>query len=266
MLLPCISTAQTNLSRSGAAHLRAAETLKTMASTKDDKLQVAEEYEKITESDPKYAEAYLEAARIYSALTPELGTSAYQKAKNLFEDYASLRPNAASEIDADLIVLEVMLKKHANGPTKLDGTWGEWSNGSFYPWVKIRHNGNGYDVEFVGKVGTSITKDFQVNVNGSSCSIIVKTFYDNRPDLRKKGWSYYYDDCDGNADPGFPHSGEYRYNESLTTWYFNIDLSNTPLEMKCEKIHTDYYLNGSNTYSDTDRNRVNIFNKKLIKR
>lgn len=267
-LLPCISIAQTNLSRDGAAHLRAAETLKSMAASIDDKLQVAEEYEKVTQSNPNYADAYLEAARIYSALTPEVGNTAYQKAKTLFLKYANLRPKEASEIDADLIVLEAMLKKYANGPTKLDGTWGEIGRkGHFYPCAEIKHNGYGYDVKFIGDLSTSsgYTKDVQVNVNGTLCSIIVQTFHDNRPALRTEGWSSYYDDCDGDADPGFPRSGRYHYNETLTTWHYNIDLSKTPLEMKCEKIHHDYYLNGSNTYSDTKRN-VSLFDKKLVKK
>ncbi len=271
-LVPCTSVAQTNLSRSGAAHLRAAETLKAMASTTDDKLQVAEEYEKITESDPKYAEAYLEAARIYSALTPELGTSAYQKAKNLFEDYANLRPNAASEIDADLIVLEAMLKKHANGPTRLDGIWSEWWPGYSQYVDMLEVSNNGSKIRLINPKAMFTTqgygsiRDVDVKVNGSECSIIVKVFHDERSKLREKGWTKYYNDCDGDADPGFPRSGIYYYNESLTTWYYTINLSKTPLVMKCEKIHTDYYLNGSNTYSDTDKTDMWMFEKKLVKR
>lgn len=269
---PCTSAAQKNLSREGTAHLRAAETLKTMATSTDDKAQVAEEYVKVTKSDPDYADAYLEAARIYSALTPELGKSAYQKAKSLFEQYADLRPKQASEIDADLIVLEAMLRKHANGPTRLDGIWSEWWRGysKYVDMLEVSNNGSKVrlinpDAMFTTS-GYGSIRDIDVNVNGSECSIIVKVFHDERPRLRKKGWSHYYDDCDSNADPGFPRSGRYNYNESLTTWYYSIDLSHTPLEMICEKIHTDYYMDGSHTYSKTDRKDMYHFHKKLEKK
>ena len=139
-LLCCVNmNAQTNLSREGAAHLRAADTLKSMMVNADDKLQVAEEYEKVIKSDPNYAKAYIEAARIYSALTPELGTSAYNKAKQLYKTYVSINPSASSEIDADLIVLEAMLKKFSNSPVRIDGIWQQYSSYTGKSWDVLDH-------------------------------------------------------------------------------------------------------------------------------
>ncbi|MBQ9094228.1 MAG: hypothetical protein IJY03_09660 [Prevotella sp.] len=272
-LLCCVNmNAQTNLSREGAAHLRAAETLKSMMVNADDKLQVAEEYEKVIKSDPNYAKAYIEAARIYSALTPELGTSAYNKAKQLYKTYVSINPSASSEIDADLIVLEAMLKKFSNSPVRIDGIWQQYSSYTGKSWDVLEVSGNGSNVRLIDPAyqfttpGYGSIRDVRISVNGSQCFIVVKVFHDERSRLREKGWTKYYDDCDGNADPGFPRSGRYYYNESLTTWYYTVDLSKTPLVMECEKIHTDYYFNGSNTYSDTDMNRLNLFKKELIKK
>lgn len=261
--------AQNNLSRNGAAHLRAAEMLKDMMSTSDDKLQVAEEYEKVIENDPDYAPAYLEAARIYSALTPELGKPVYQKAKSLFNSYAELNPSD-SEIDAELIVLEALLKKHANGPSKTDGVWVQWSNGKSFDVLDVRNNGTSVkliDPDYLfTSPGYGSIQDVDITLNGTQCSIIVKVFHDERSRLREKGWSNYVGDCDGDADPGFPRYGQYKYNESLTTWYYTVNLAETPLVMECEKIHTDYYLNGDNTYSDTDRDRMIMFKRELSKK
>lgn len=245
-----------SLSRSGAAHLKAAQTLKSMASTTDDNLQVAEEYEKIIETDPGYAEAYIEAARIYSTLVPQLGMPAYDKAENLFRRYAELRPAEASDVDAELIVLEAMLRKYNNGPNRLDGIWSQWSRGmnKYVDVLEIRNGGS--DVRLIDPswlVAGSI-RDVKVTLNGDKCTITIQQYWDDRPDLRKKGWTHYYDDCDGNADPGFPRYGEYKYNDSLSTWYYYLDLSKTPLVLKCVNIHTEYFLNGNKTYAKTDNN------------
>lgn len=274
MLWGFSSFAQTNLSRTGFAHLRAAEVLAQMATSNDDKLQVAEEFEKIIQSDPYYADAYLEAAKIYSALTPELGKSTYDKALSLLNNYAELMPSKSEEVETELIVLDAMLRKYNNGPTKLEGIWSEWSSyaNSYCDWLEVRNTDSGYNVKLVNpsycftSAGYGSVRDVDIDVNGSICKIVVQVFHDERTRLREKGWRFFEDDCDGNADPGFPRYGQYRYNESLTTWFYSVDLSKYPLVMKCEKVHTDYYLDGTNTYSDTDRNRAEIFEHKLVKR
>lgn len=271
-LMPASASAQVKLSREGTAHLKAAETLKGMMQTADDKLQVAEEYEKVTQSDPTYAPAFLEAARLYSELTQETGTKTYDKAKKLFQEYARLRPSEAAEIDADLIVLDAMLKKYNNGPTRVDGIWRYWGeyNHKYTDYLEV--SGNGSSVKLIdptnlfARSNRSYLRDANVTVNGNQCEIIVQVFWDDRPVLREKGWTNYINDCNGDADPGFPRSGKYEYNESLVTWYYTVDLSKTPLVMKFKKIHTDYYLNGSNTYSDTNRNRNKLFPDKELEK
>lgn len=273
IIIVLCSYGQNNLSRSGAAHLRAAEILSSSATSTDDKLQVAEEYEKVIQADPYFAKAYLEAAKIYSALTPELGTSAYDKAKSLLNNYADLMPSNADQVDTELIVLDAMLSKYNNGPAKLDGIWSWWSTytRTYTDYLEVRNSGSGYTVRLVDasncftSPGYGNVRDVDISVNGDNCSIVVQVFHDERSRLREKGWRKFVDDCDGNADPGFPRHGEYYYNESLTTWYFKVDLSRVPLIMECEKIHTDYYFDGNNTYSDTDRNGK-VFKKELVKR
>ena len=257
-----------SLSSQGKAHLRAAETLAQSASTGEDYIQVAEEYEKILNTDPSYNNAYLEAAHAYALATSSLGKSAYDKGVNILNRLKSKTSSYESEIYSEMTVLDAMLKKHNNGPSRIYGTWGQYSNGEFYPFVKITGSGGTPNVEFLGywmagEVG--YIKDVRINISGNICYLEIDKYWDNRPGLRKKGWTHYVDDCDSNADPGYPTTGTYKYDETYSTWYYKIDLAEYPLEAKCLKIHEDFYFKGSHTYSGTDKD-TNILSKKLEKR
>ena len=257
-----------SLSSQGKAHLRAAETLAQSASTGEDYIQVAEEYEKILNTDPSYNNAYLEAAHAYALATSSLGKSAYDKGVNILNRLKSKTSSYESEIYSEMTVLDAMLKKHNNGPSRIYGTWGQYSNGEFYPFVKITGSGGTPNVEFLGywmagEVG--YIKDVRINISGNICYLEIDKYWDNRPGLRKKGWTHYVDDCDSNADPGYPTTGTYKYDETYSTWYYKIDLAEYPLEAKCLKIHQNFYCKGSHTYSGTDKD-TNILSKKLEKR
>lgn len=258
-----------SLSSQGKAHLRAAETLAQSASTGDDYIQVAEEYEKILNTDPSFNKAYLEAAHAYALATPSLGKTAYDKGVSVLNRLKSKDSSYESEIYSEMTVLDAMLKKHSNGPSRIYGTWGEYSHdGKFLPFVKITGNGGTPDVEFLGywiDGSPGKIKDVRINVAGNTCYLEIDQYWDDRPDLRKQGWAYYVDDCDSNADSGYPSTGQYKYDESYNTWYFKIDLSEYPLEAKCIKIHEDFYYRGSHTYSKTDTD-TKFLSKSLKKR
>lgn len=257
-----------SLSSQGKAHLRAAETLAQSASTGEDYIQVAEEYEQILDTDPSFGKAYIEAAHAYALATPSLGKTAYDKGVSILNRLKS-KDSSYEKIYSEMTVLDAMLKKHNNGPSRIYGTWGVlYGSGSFYPFVEITGNGGTPNVEFLGywmagRLGT--IKDVRINVSGNTCYFEVDQYWDDRPDLRKKGWTHYVDDCDGNADPGYPTTGQYEYDESYNTWYYKIDLSEYPLEAKCLKIHSDYYYRGSHTYSETDTD-TKFLSKNLKKR
>ena len=257
-----------SLSSQGKAHLRAAETLAQSASTGEDYIQVAEEYEKILNTDPSYNNAYLEAAHAYALATPSLGKAAYDKGVNLLNRLKRKDSSFESEIYSEMTVLDAMLKKHNNGPSRIYGTWGEYGyNGQFYPFVKITGSGGTPNVEFLGywmagEVG--YIKDVRINISGNICYLEFDKYWDNRPSLRKKGWTHYVDDCDSNADPGYPTTGTYKYDETYSTWCYKIDLAEYPLEAKCLKIHEDFYFKGSHTYSGTDKD-TKILSKNLQK-
>ena len=258
-----------SLSSQGKAHLRAAETLAQSASTGEDYIQVAEEYEKILNTDPSYNNAYLEAAHAYALATPSLGKSSYDKGVSILNRLKSKTSSYESEIYSEMIVLDAMLKKYNNGPSRIYGTWGEYGyNGQFFPFVKISGSGGTPNVEFLGywmagEAGN--IKDVRINISGNICYLEFDKYWDNRPSLREKGWTHYYDDCDSNADPGYPTTGTYKYDESYSTWYYKIDLAEYPLEAKCLKIHHDYYHIGCHTYSET-KTDTGIHSKNLKKR
>lgn len=260
-----------SLSSQGKAHLRAAETLTQSASTGEDYIQVAEEYEKILTTDPSYYKAYLEAAHAYALATPSLGKTAYDEGVSILNRLKSKTSSYESEIDSEMTVLDAMMKKHNNGPSRIYGTWGEYGyNGDskFYPFVKITGNGGTPNVEFLGywmAGDAGSIKDVRINVSGNLCYLEIDQYWNHRPALRKKGWTHYVDDCDSNADPGYPTTGQYRYDESYNTWYYKIDLSEYPLVAKLLKIHSAYYHGGSHTYSETDTD-TKFLSKNLQKR
>ena len=256
-----------SLSSQGKAHLRAAETLTQSASTGEDYIQVAEEYEKILTTDPSYYKAYLEAAHAYALATPSLGKTAYDKGVSILNRLKSKTSSYESEIYSEMTVLDAMLKKHNNGPSRIYGTWGNYGNGTFHSFVKITGSGGTPNVEFLGywMAGSQGSiKDVRTNISGNICYLEFDQYWDDRPDLRKKGWTHYVGDCDSNADPGYPTTGQYRHDESYNTYYYKIDLSKYPLKAECLKIHTDYYYRGSHTYSETDKD-TNFLSKNLQK-
>lgn len=259
-----------SLSSQGKAHLHAAETLAQSASTGEDYIQVAEEYEKILNTDPSFNKAYLEAAHAYALATPSLGKTAYDKGVSVLNRLKNKDSSCESEIYSEMTVLDAMLKKYNNGPSRIYGTWGQYGyNDLFYPFVEITENGGVPNVEFLGywMAGSDgRINDVRINISGNICYLEIDRYWDYRPDLREKGWTHYVEDCDSNADPGYPTTGQYSCDESYDTMYYKIDLSKYPLEADCLKVHNDYYYRGSHTYSETDRYKRKYFSKSLNKR
>lgn len=257
-----------SLSSQGKAHLRAAEALAQSASTGEDYIQVAEEYEQILKTDSWFGNAYIEAAHAYALATPSLGKTAYDKGVGLLTRLKAKDSSYESEIYSEMTVLDAMLKKHNNGPSRIYGTWGVYGQTKFSPFVKITENGGTPNVEFLGywMAGSAgRIKDVRINISGKICYLEIDQYWDDRPSLRKQGWTHYVDDCDSNADPGYPTTGQYKHDESYNTWYYKIDLSKYPLEAECLKIHSDYYYRSSHTYSETDRD-TKFLSKSLKKR
>lgn len=79
-----------------------------------------------------------------------------------------------------------------------------------------------------------------------------KSETDYRPKMRSKGWNYMYDDCDKNADIGYPKTGQYKYDKDVMYSTISISLTGNVPTYGVKKFHTYYYYQGTLTYADTD--------------
>lgn len=241
ILLFAINISAYELSRSGAAHWRAAETLMEMASTKQDTLQVVDVYENVVKSDPQYPEVYMKLGLLYSRLTIDDGEPTYNRAKECLNKYIELNPDGAEAAEAELIVLEAMMRKYENGPVRMVGTWMQVG----VRMLKITYNGKSYDVKwlFPGCSKTEITP----TENGFD--IVVTYHSDYRSELLRKGYTQYSGQCEKDAAIGYPTQGNYLYNEEQSTSYWHLDLSGeVPILCRIKK-EIEYYLDGVKTYA-----------------
>lgn len=155
-----------------------------------------------------------------------------------------------------------------NSSDPLNGIWYlRYTDGTMHPVLDVYLSNGRYTVNYLGRdiLGGEF-RDSQITGYGDKCDIMVEVYWNHRDKLREKGWSYYVEDCDSNADAGFPSYGQYKYNEDILKWYFTVDFSRTPLTMKFVKVHTDSYLNGVHTYSETDFMKGLIPDKILTKK
>lgn len=243
----------TTLSKSGNAHWRAAEALMGMASTADDYEQVAIELKQVAESDPNYAPVYMKLGKLYTQIGNDKGESAFDLAEYYYDRCQEVCSDSADAVVVEMAILNALRRKFANGPNRFVGTWGRWYEGEFTPNVEISYNGSGYSFRVVG----FYANQSNFSVESQSANEIIFTYtsvFDKRDELRKKGWTKYYDDCNGYADPGYPQSGKYYYNEEKVKYRLSYAIEGEMVVLKYLMIHTDYYLNGQKTYADTETN------------
>ena len=254
----------TTLSKSGNAHLKAAQTLARMASSTEDQEQVIIEYEKVLQSDPSYVPACMAIGRLYTEIGNQQGEYAFDKAEFYFNKCKQLCTDSADAADIELAVLDALRRKYANGPNRFAGIWGYWSDytGKFYPYVEIIVSGTSISFRIIsdGEMRENI-----VEKKESPTEIVFthEVVFDKQPELRKKGWTHYYDDRDNNADPGYPTTGRYNYDKEIVRYTESFSIEGNSVIYKCLKMHTDYYFNGQKTYADTDRDWK--FMRELVK-
>lgn len=250
----------TTLSKSGNAHLKAAQTLARMASSTEDQEQVIVEYEKVLQSDPSYAPACMALGRLYTEMGNQQGKDAFDMAEYYFNKCKQACMDSADAVDVELAVLDALRRKYANGPNRFAGIWGYWGDytGEFYPCVEIKVSGKNLSFRIIG--------DEKIVEKKESPTEIVFTYevvFDKQPELRKKGLSHYYNDRDNNADPGYPTTGRYNYDKEIVRYTESFSIEGNSVIRKCLKMHTDYYFNGQKTYADTDRDWK--FMRELVK-
>lgn len=116
--------------------------------------------------------------------------------------------------------------------------------------VDISWDGNQFQFSF--QPVASVDYELVKQENDNNWLFVTYSYTDNTPDLRKKNYTHYYDDCDSNADPGFPRNGTYNYDASSNRLYTRITLENGSPIIRSVLWHTEYYYHGNTSYCHTE--------------
>ena len=243
-LSSCILCAGQELSNVGKAHWITANALSEMASSAEDYIQIAEEYEKVISSDPAYPETYVKLCQVYCKIGSTLGNEYFDKADDALAKYREQTPQDEQTYLNAKVMLDALREKYNRGPNRFCGKW------------KTKHSDSWFlDIQYKsGKYTISCNTDgrYQIEEAEPDEFILDITWrLDKRNELRERGWNNYVDDRDSDADEGYPTYGQYEYNESLAIGYYRISLEGDTPVMILFKSHDKYYLDGSITYSKT---------------
>lgn len=243
----------TVLSKSGNAHWRAAEVLMGMASSADDYEQVAIELKQVVESDPNYAPVYMKLGKLYTQIGNDKGEAAFEWAEYYYDRCQEVCPDSTDAVVVEMAILNALRSRLTNGPNKFVGTWGIWSDytGMFYPYVEISILSQKLSFKIVGD-GEMREKIIEKNESATEIEYTHEVVFDKQPELRKKGFTHYYDERNNNADPGYPTTGNYKYDKEIVRYTESISIVGDKVIHKSLGMHTDYYFNGEKTYADND--------------
>lgn len=157
--------------------------------------------------------------------------------------YSQVNPNNARY---DRIIEEIKSKCATVSNPNLEGKWGSSYNGNWM--FEVRKVNNEYKIVLNPDVFS-----WDEIIEYPNMIVVYETReFDKREELRKKRLNSYYDDCNENADPGFSKYGKYYYNFQECVYKHIYYLTNSGISNAPTWIHTDNYLNGSLTYSDTE--------------
>lgn len=237
------------LSKNGTAHWKAAKALEAMSTTVEDQEQIADEYKKVIETDPNYAPVYMTLGKLYTKLGNRKGDDAFDKAEFYYNKCKTVCADSADAVYVELAILEALRKKYANGPIRYVGKWGIWSSyiKEYSPMVEISYSNNKFIFNPIGDGKIVEKKESETRIE-----YVVERIYDKRDELRKKGWTHFYDDCDNNADPGYPTTGTYKYDRDISRVTFTFFIENNNVFRKVLRFHSDYYFKGQKTYAETE--------------
>lgn len=242
--LMTVSTMAVELSKEGSVHYKRAMSLLQIATLTDDYKKVASELEQVVLTDPDYADTYLQMSRVYRKIGATEGEAYFQKAEKCNNTFFRLAP---TETDAFLTEFEAIAidegtykGKKAAATLPLIGKWKFPTNPSTW-YIEVTNNNGEYGVSVNTRERVSVTK-----VDDYTFDIQIFT--------HKKENARYEDDCSKDADPGYPKSGVYYYDEWRHTDYERVTLNGNAPHIKMYRQHTDYYLNGRISYKETHTN------------
>lgn len=232
------------LSDEGYGHWITATRLSEKASSIDDFLLVANEYEKVLLSDPSFSDTYLKLVQLYEKIGEEKGISFLDRANDILDKYSAINPNDKRRIESERIYISAIKDKFNSGPNKFVGRWG--SGNSQERDLIIKYEGGEYIITMLNMLVDRIEKESDTSF------IIVKKAenYNHREELRRKGWVKYIGYCsEYEADSGFPTSGQFYYNESRMQTYYQLSLDGDAPLFSLIKFKEWFYLDGTLTFA-----------------
>lgn len=240
---------ETPLSKTGQIHLQVAEALLSRATTKEDSIQATEEYMKVLESDPSNATIYLKLGRLYTMMN---GEKEFNQAEYCFKKCKEVCADSADIVDLELYLLHALREKYE----RYVGTWGfcdDW----FEPVIKITYSDGKYIFQYVRERDDPDVSEEILSVTRNSYTEVTFSMaapMDLRNKLRKEKFLKYRGNCNRNADPGYPTTGNYYYNKKIIYSTVSYSIEDSKVIQKGISYHVDYYNNGTVTYAETVNN------------
>ena len=227
------------LSKEGYAHWRAAEVLMGLASTAADYEQVAIEYKQVVDSDPYYAPVYMQLGKLYAQLCEEKGIEAYEKAKYYFERCRTVCEDSTDAVNVELAILNALQRRRVD---KFVGVWGKYWDVNYSPYVEISHDGREYIFRPL-----CVPKGGQIERVEKTETGFIYTF--RCPPEYKE--TIYQSECNYQADNGYPTSGIYRYDKIIASERMFIAIEGDRVVEKGLSRHNDMYLGNRKVYAET---------------
>ena len=229
-----------------------------LGETQDMEKKIINELEAITWTDSNYAPVFYELGTRYGLLGKEVGEPYFSKAEQAFRRYGELKGISVSEHFAMINKLRDAYEKEKNYYLKYTGKWGFVQGGNWY--IEIGYKEGRYTFS-LNPYDDSYDDVVAERIDQAEIRYTIKKTVNHSEELRKKGWLYYEDDCDSNADSGYSSYGVYRYDKSVIYADILISLDGAAPEYSVRKIHNDFYYDGRLSYAETivyDSNRVHV--------
>lgn len=227
-----------NLSVSEEKHWLKAVTFVEEATSNEDYLLAAKEFEQILISNASCPDVYYNLGLVYSKIVSSKGEFAINKAKEYFNYYLKFKPEESAAIEKELIIMEARLEKY-NNDTKnnmlkdFEGTWEKYNyfNGRLLSASQMQININNSEVKISSH---SLLKNIS-NIPGD-------TYYYNIQ-VHSTGISYTVNSNIYYPEPVNEEFGEYDKYTKVFSCFISL-LSKTQIKEKCSGIKIQYYYHG----------------------
>ena len=271
LLVPLSSWAQKplGLSEEGARSWKTAMDLLDMADSADDLMGPIKEFEKVTVSDPAFADAYFNLGKLYTRYGKKKGPQFLDKAREYFLTYIRLRPDDKKAAEDELYLLNAVRESAINslspeekakwGFSQFEGTW---------EGCGIRLTFTGFDVEEDNSLGIGSCRVFNNQNADINCIVwdsytdaVIDVRDDNRINnvyLRHDGKEFFWRGrifYNSHSSANRRSITDYKTTKSMMDYdtmlskYYTATVSNNDLFIKCKttcyELKTDSYGRGA---------------------